>query len=175
MTQREERVLDLIQFDRGDRAERPDHSDLHMLRLALDLQLDAMMITLGAAAAAENRGELGGGVPWQRWLVEDLDLARSLAGALLESDAAPVPGLGVGFEDSSIQGSLDKLAARYESMENLLAGLLEAPSRNQCWRPGATEALHRCRVRLDDLHRNRREAIATAASRTTFLPGELLG
>jgi hypothetical protein len=177
MTLPDHRILDLTNFERpDDRPSKSDHSDLHMLRLALDLQLDAMMLTLGSAAQAENRGELrDDGVPWQRWLVEDLELARALAGALLEGDAAPVPGLGVGFASSSVSSALDKLAARYESMENLLSGVLDAPSRNQAWRPAASEALHRCRARLDELHRHRRDVIASSATRTTFLPGELLG
>ena len=62
MTTHDPRVVDLTAFDRpfdraGGQSTRPDPSELHMLRLALDLQLDAMLLTLGAAAHAETQGE----------------------------------------------------------------------------------------------------------------------
>ena len=181
MTTNDPSVVDLTAFDRpfkgvGDRCARPDPGELHMLRLALDLQLDAMLLTLGAAAHAETKGEPGeDAVPWRRWLVEDLDLARALAATLLEGEAAPVTGLGGGFANGKIDTSLDNLVARYESMENLLISALERPASGQHWRGAATEALHRCRARLTELHHHRRLVIASASHHHTFLPGELLG
>jgi hypothetical protein len=175
MTTPEPRILDLTALDRAhDRPGGPDGSDLHMLRLALDLQLDAMLLTLGASAQAESRTD-GDQVPWRRWLVEDLDLARALAGVLLEGDAAPVPGLGGGFVNGSVTASLDNLVARYSSMEQLLTGVLERRATGQHWRGAATEALYRCRSRLDELHRHRRDVIAGQPAPVAFLPGELLG
>jgi hypothetical protein len=167
--------LDLTALERSpDRFGRLDQGDLHMLRLALDLQLDAMLLALGASAQPEGR-ENGQPVPWKRWLVEDLDLARALTSALLEGDAAPVPGLGGGILAGSVETSLDNLVARYTSMENLLSGVLDRPATGQHWRAAAAEALHRCRGRLEELHRHRRDTIATAPARVSFLPGELLG
>src|SRR5512143_2204062 len=98
MTFDDRRILDLTPFDRyDDRRGRNDCSDLHLLRLALDLQLDAMLLALGAAAHADSRGDDERlDVPWRRWLAEDLELARTLAAALVEGEAAPVPGLGGG-------------------------------------------------------------------------------
>jgi len=187
MTTHDPRVVDLTSLDRPftaaggpgagpDPSSRPDPSDLHMLRLTLDLQLDAMLLTLGAAAHAETKGEPDqDAVPWRRWLVEDLDLARALAATLLEGEAAPIAGLGGGFAGGEVDTSLDNLAARYESMEQLLIGALARPAAGQHWRGAATDALHRCRARLTELHHHRRLVIATATHHHTFLPGELLG
>jgi hypothetical protein len=177
MTTSDPRVLDLTTYDSPQsRHGRPHGSDLHLLRLTLDLQLDAMLLTLGAAAHAESRGDdVEGGVPWRRWLVEDLELARTLAAVLLEGEAAPVPGLGGGFSNSTIDTSLENLAARYASMEDLLGSLLERPQQGQPWRAAAAQALCHCRARLDELHGHRREMLSTVAGRTSFLPGELLG
>ncbi|HEX2805570.1 MAG TPA: hypothetical protein VHN80_05320 [Kineosporiaceae bacterium] len=181
MTTNDPSVVDLTAFDRpfhgaGDRCARPDPSELHILRLALDLQLDAMLLTLGASAHAETLGEPEqDAVPWRRWLVEDLDLARTLAATLLEGEAAPVTGLGGGFANGKIDTSLDNLVARYESMEHLLSSALDRPVSGQHWRGAAAEALHRCRARLTELHHHRRLVIASASHHHTFLPGELLG
>jgi hypothetical protein len=177
MTTADPRVLDLTAFDRAEiRQARPDRGDIHRLRLALDLQLDALLLTLGASAYAESRGEPEARTPWRRWLVEDLELARNLAAALLEGDGAPVPGLGGGLAHGSVESSLENLTARFESMENLLVGLLDRPGVGQAWRPPAGEALQRCRTRLGELHQHRRAAIsAVAALRAPSLPGEWLG
>jgi hypothetical protein len=177
MTFNDPRILDLTAFDGHDgRRNRSAGGDLHMLRLALDLQLDALLLTLGAAAHAESRGEGDGGtVPWQRWLVEDLELARTLAAALLEGETAPVPGLGGGFANASVETSLENLVARYTSMENLLTGVIDRPNHGQPWRAAAGQALTRCRARLEELHAHRRSVITASTSDPGFLPGELLG
>jgi hypothetical protein len=177
MTANDPRVLDLTAFDRPDgRSDRANECDLHTLRLALDLQLDAMLMTLGAAAHAQSRGDDEEvGVPWRRWLVEDLELARTLAAALLEGETAAVPGLGGGFANTTVETSLENLAARYTSMEGLLIGVLARPHTGQSWRGAATDALHRCRRRLVELHEHRRVVITASSGRTAFLPGELLG
>jgi len=176
MTLSEPRTLDLTTFGTYDGTGRDAGGDLHLLRLALDLQLDAMLLTLGAAAHAEARGDgLGEGVPWQRWLVEDLELARTLATALLDGDSPPLPGLGGGFTTDGVEASLEHLVARYTSMENLLTDVLDGPHHARPWRVAAADALGRCRVRLDELHAHRREVISASAVRSGFLPGELLG
>jgi hypothetical protein len=181
MTTHDPRVVDLTALDQpvarvGTRSARPDPSEMHMLRLALDLQLDAMLLTLGASAHAETQGEPEeDAVPWRRWLIEDLDLARALAATLLEGESAPMTGLGGGFANGKVDTSLDNLVARYESMERLLADALERPAIGQHWRGVATDVLHRCRSRLTELHHHRRLVIATASHHHSFLPGELLG
>ena len=177
MTFNDPRILDLTAFDgHDDRQPRTGSGDLHLLRLALDLQLDAMLLTLGTAAHAESRGELcEDAVPWRRWLGEDLELARTLAAALLEGEAAPVPGLGGGFANTSVETSLENLVARYSSMEKLLVGVLDRPQHGQPWRGAAGDALNRCRARLGELHGHRRDVITATPVPTGFLPGELLG
>jgi hypothetical protein len=177
MTVPDPRILDLTAFDRVDgRLPRSDDGDIHLLRLALDLQLDALLLTLGASVHADSRGESEERTPWRRWLVEDLELARTLAAALLDGDGAPVPGLGGGLAHGSVESSLENLSARYESMEKLLVGLLDRPSVGQAWRLPAGEALQRCRSRLAELHRHRREVItAVAVTQAPSLPGEWLG
>jgi hypothetical protein len=171
------RILDLTAFDGLDGRRSHNHdSDLHLIRLALDLQLDAMLLTLGAAAHADSRGPEGrADVPWRRWLTEDLELARTLAAVLMEGEAAPVPGLGGGVAHVSLETSLEDLVARYTSMARLLSGVLDTSHRGEPWRAPAAEALTRCRLRLDELHQHRQEAIVASAVPAGFLPGELLG
>jgi hypothetical protein len=177
MTSPDPRVLDLTAFDGvDDRRPRCDDSELHVMRLALDLQLDALLLTLGASAHAVSRGESDELTPWRRWLVEDLDLARGLATALVDGDTVPVGGVGGMLSHGSLESSLENLTARYQSMEKLLVGLLDRPAAGQPWRTSAADALLRCRARLEELHGHRREAIAaTAAADTTSLPGLWLG
>lgn len=168
------------------RAPKSDDAELHLLRLALDLQVDAMLLALGAAAREGDDG-----VPWQRWLVEDLAVARTLTSTLLIADVEPMPALG-GVSSGASRNALDNLVARYESMDELLTSVLRRPHSGQRWRPAATEALARCRTRLEELHAHRAAAHRQAATRPvsavrgvtsaaanprsrTFLPGELLG
>jgi hypothetical protein len=170
-------AIDLIGLDRAvARVSKPDDAELHLLRLALDLQIDAMLLTLGAAARDDAAG-----VPWSRWLVEDLEQARTLTTTLLEADVEPASALG-GVHGSAAVNALDNLVARYESMEQLLVGVLRRPHSGQPWRPATTEALTRCRTRLAELHAHRAAARAAAVAVPvpaglvrSFLPGELLG
>jgi hypothetical protein len=111
--------------------------------------------------------------------VEDLEQARTLTSTLLVADVEPAPALG-GVHGSAAANALDNLVARYESMEQLLVGVLRRPHSGQAWRPAAAEALVRCRTRLAELHTHRsaaRAAVAAAAGSRdrSFLPGELLG
>jgi hypothetical protein len=178
MTMIDPRGLDLASFDRPVEAHRGDDaSDLHSVRLALELQLDALLLTLGGAAQAET--EQGADpeqpLPWQRWLVEDLELARELAAVLIASDDAMVPALGGGLADFCADTSLENLADHYSSMERLLAGVLTRPSSGG-WRLTALDALGRCRVRLAEVHALRRRTFVTSSVQSRpFLPGELLG
>lgn len=179
MTFHDPRLLDLTAFDvPGERRSTTSGGDLHLLRLALDLQLDAMLLTLGASAHADARaGDEPGFVPWRRWLVEDLELARTLTAAILDGESGPAPGLGGGGGVAAldVRTSLENLVARYTSMESLLVDVLARPQAGQSLRAAASEALGRCRARLGELHDHRREAISASAGRTSFIPGELLG
>jgi hypothetical protein len=178
MTMIDPRGLDLASFDRPIEAHRGDDaSELYIVRLALELQLDALLLTLGGAAQAGSGQEPHRvrPLPWQRWLVEDLDLARELAAVLIASDDAVVPALGGGLADFCADTSLDNLADHYTSMERLLADLLTRPSSSR-WRMAALDAVTRCRARLVEVHELRRHTLVTApAEGRSFLPGELLG
>lgn len=150
----------------------PDHADLHVLRLALDLQIDAMLLTLGAAARAADDEP----VPWRRWVVEDLDAARMLAQTIIGEAADPPSSLGTGVIGVPPDDALDDLIARYSSMDDLLRSVLRRPFAAQPWRPAAREALARCRARLEELHRHRGgQSVRRADPGRRYLPGELLG
>ncbi|MFN8078206.1 MAG: hypothetical protein U0Q19_01455 [Kineosporiaceae bacterium] len=161
----------------------PEHAELHLIRLALDLQVDALLLALGASVRDHSSQ-----VPWQRWLTEDLELAQVLTSALVESEVGPSPTIG-----SAVSGPtgnvLDHLLARYSSMEELLNGALHRPHTGQSWRMAASHALIRCRTRMEEIHVHQRaqharvaaeraasaEVTAHARQREAFLPGEWLG
>jgi hypothetical protein len=148
-----------------------DQGDLHFLRLALDLQVDAMLLALGAAAHADDEQ-----IPWRRWVVEDLDVARMLARTILSEHVEPPTVMGTGMLGTDAEAALDDLIARYSSMHDLLGDVLRRPYAGQPWRRTAHEAFDRCAARLDELHRHRGTASVRTAHRCPeFLPGELLG
>jgi hypothetical protein len=177
MTFPDRRIVDLTAFDRpGNRQPLPDQGHLHILRLVLDLQLDALLLTLACAARADSGHYPGEVVPWHRWLVEDLERARTLAAVLVDGEASSLPALGGGSAPGTVTTALDSLAVRFESMENLLVGVLDRHSSGQQWRGAAGQTLACCRQRVAELHRYRQNAVAAeAAARTTYLPGEWLG
>jgi hypothetical protein len=164
------------------RTSHPGHAELHRLRLALDLQIDSMLLTLGAAARDPDSH-----VPWQRWLAEDLELAQELTASLVISQMETSPSLGAATS-GLVRDPLDNLVARYTSMEEVLRGLLARPNTGQEWRTTARNAQIRCRTRIQELHVHRAAAAERAAAvrsageetldlhrRESFLPGELLG
>jgi hypothetical protein len=175
------------------RSPRDDDSDAHLLRLCLDLQLDAMLLTLGAAAVSAPAGDEG--VPWRRWVTEDVDLACALAGDAQAGRAALPPTLGTDLHHAVPAATIDNLTARYESMRALLADLLErfepapvagsppggpAPDGGAGeWRPRVREALDRCERRLAELREYRLQTTPARGidlgAQQQFLPGELLG
>ncbi|WP_088313421.1 hypothetical protein [Kineosporia sp. R_H_3] len=179
-----------------------DESDAHLLRLCLDLQLDALLLALGAASAQELRdqGTPASGadrgaddvVPWRRWVEEDVDLAAGLAADAMAGRATLPPTLGTDLGHEVPAAVIDNLVARYESMHNLLGDLLrrDLTVDDDHRHPRVLVALRRCRARLDELHRYR---LATTPPRGVrldaavpvdgptstrdreYLPGELLG
>jgi len=170
---------------------RPHHEDrdVHLLRLSLDLQLDAMLLTLGAAAAEEvttgtlvNRGGPSTPhIPWARWLAEDLELTRALTATAISVDAALPPTLGATPARKEPQSVADDLLARYESICSLLTDLIrDVPADVQsAWQPSISHALSRCRARVDELCREREVARMNASppprEEHRYLPGEMLG
>jgi hypothetical protein len=166
-----------------------DHG-AHLLRLVLDLQLDALLLGLGAAAVEASHtptsappavAQSPGSAPWPRWAVEDIDLARTLAAEAVHSGAALPATLGPEPAGQEQEVVLRRLAARYESMRDLLADLVARADRNAP-EPGRTyvqRLMAHCQNRLlelRDLTRTARiETKPAHPSERAFLPGELLG
>jgi hypothetical protein len=148
-------------------------SEGHLLRLCLDLQLDSMLLTLGALAV-DPGPDGGGGIPWRRWITEDVDLACALAADALAGHAALPPTLGSDLGHAVPVTAIDDLVARYSSMRGLLADLARSGGH-----PGADELIARCDARLSELREHK--LVATPPSgidmrgEQRFLPGELLG
>jgi hypothetical protein len=164
--------------------------DMHLLRLSLDLQLDAMLLVLGASAA----GTPDAGIPWRRWLDEDVELAWELTTTAFAVRAALPPTLGADVARSDPDTLAEDLIARYESMRGLLADLVgrdsgEAPA----WHAHIRNALRRCEERVDVLRDRKHGRWASVTTREpaqvdsarvpsrhahegkVYLPGELLG
>lgn len=184
-------VLDLTRFDTptGRPAGTRDDSDAHLLRLCLDLQLDALLLTLGASASARSKGgddRPEPAVPWRRWVDEDVELAHEIAGDALAGQATLPPILGSDLDREVPATTIDNLTARYQSMLALLEDLTrrncgQAPSGEQdrAWGAHLDSAREQCRRRLAELESYR---LATTPPRGLslptehrYLPGELLG
>ncbi len=161
-----------------------DGSDLHVLRLCLDLQLDALLLTVGAASSQSRGSE----PPWRRWVNEDIQLACSLAADAQTGGAGPPSGLGSDLDRAVPSTTEDGLHARYTSMVALLSGLISRPRSDGVgqeeqpseWRSRAAMALQHCRERLAELEtRPWRLPVHRPEGRPraerTYLPGELLG
>ncbi len=159
-----------------------DGSDLHVLRLCLDLQLDALLLTVGAASSVSQGLE----PPWSRWVNEDIQLASSLAKDAQTGGAGPPSGLGSDLDRDALSTTENGLHARYTSMAALLSGLISRPrsegdeqeEQPHEWRSRAARALGHCRERLAELEAHPwRPPAPTHSSGTehTYLPGELLG
>jgi hypothetical protein len=154
-------------------------SAAHLLRLCLDLQLDALLLTLGASAVdPAPEGGPDAAIPWRRWIGEDVDLACRLAAEALAGNAALPPTLGSDLGHAVPVTTIDDLVARYSSMLGLLGDLSrrsEGASRPQ----GLDDALARCEARLAELRRHKLvNTPPTGIDLRTehqFLPGELLG
>src|SRR3954447_6468563 len=161
-------------------------SAAHLLRLCLDLQLDALLLTLGALAVdtspedgpASDTSVSASGIPWRRWIGEDVDPACELAAAALAGNAALPPTLGSDLSHAVPVSTIDDLVARYSSMLGLL-GDLSRRSEGTARPAGLDEALTRCEARLAELRGHR--LVETPPSgldlrvEQHYLPGELLG
>lgn len=171
---------------------RADETDAHLLRLCLDLQLDALLLTLGAVAAEQQRhddGQVADAVPWRRWVAEDVDLAATLAADAMAGRASLPPTLGSELDHQVPATVVDDLEARYASMRALLTDLLHRDTgrTDDTWRPRVRDALNRCGSRLVELRAHRLAATppqgvrlpalsgSPLAPEHEYLPGELLG
>jgi hypothetical protein len=175
-------------------AARPLDRDLeasagHLLRLCLDLQLDALLLTLGAlaadraqdAASAEGSSHtapaVAASIPWHRWVGEDVDLACRLAAEALAGNAALPPSLGSDLGHAMPAMIIDDLAARYTAMLGLLQDVSNGNAGHA--RPdGIDEAIARTEARLAELREHRLLVTPPAGIDLRghrFLPGELLG
>jgi hypothetical protein len=162
----------------------PD-DQLYMLKLCLELQLEAMLLALGSSAvvAHADQPELGAAnrrdparLPWQKWLAEDLDLASSLTQDCVD-DGIPLPssiGLAAGTGPS---GVIESLAARYSAMAAVVDEMLERTDARQ--HPVAVSRLRetqqRCEARLDALLGTPKPAPVPAAPPPLTPPGLYLG
>jgi hypothetical protein len=165
-----------------------EESSAHLLRLCLDLQLDALLLTLGALAAdragdgvtssASTTAPVPGAIPWRRWIADDVDLACQLAREAMAGGAALPPTLGSDLGHAVPVTTIDDLVARYTSMLGLL-GDLSRRSEGSARPPGLDEAMSRCEARLSELRGHRLvETPPTGIDlreEQHFLPGELLG
>lgn len=115
-----------------------DRREAHLLRLSLDLQLDALLCTLGAAATTGGPGgddddappgrQAGRTARFHRWLAEDLDVASRLAAVAVGVDAPLPTGLGQRLGDTR-QVATD-LLVRFEAMQVLLADVAGSRARD---------------------------------------------
>lgn len=154
-------------------------SEAHLLRLCLDLQLDALMLTLGALAVdSAGDGSDSGAIPWRRWITEDVDLACTLAADALAGNAALPPTLGSDLAHAMPVTTIDDLVARYTSMQGLLADLARR-AEGASAPPGIDTIVRRCEARLAELQQHRLVATPPTGidlrAEHQFLPGELLG
>jgi hypothetical protein len=119
----------------------------HLARLCLDLQVDALLLTLGAGAVTEPGREA---LPWRRWLTEDVTLAVELARTALAGGDC-LPGSLGGTAQGQVDRLVDDLSAHYLAMHTMLADL--AGSRFGAGRPGDRlgQALEHCHRRLQEL------------------------
>jgi hypothetical protein len=161
-------------------ASKDTDADTHLIRLCLDLQLDAMLLALGAAAAQPG-GD--GTPPWGRWVSEDVQMARALAADVITGGAALPPTLGSDLDHAVPAAAVDNLTARYESMETLLSDVVrsggDGPSAH---RSHVDAALARCRDRLRELRARRLDEtpprglpLSQHPVQHAALPGEWLG
>ena len=141
-------------------AARPNEATSHLLRLVLDLQLDALLLAVGgsgvdtATVPAPDGGQAPEGLPWARWAAEDSAVARGLCAETISRGAALPSGLAQGLPGGDVSRVLEQLIARYRSMRDLLTEAISG-RRGERQTPAelvrAGEALAHCRSRLAEL------------------------
>jgi hypothetical protein len=147
----------------------PD-DQLYMLKLTLELQVEALLLALGSSAVAarggrHDQGENGrtapaalaaaapaADLPWQKWLAEDLELAGALTRDCVE-DGVPLPS-SMGLAGSAGPGGVvESLAARYSAMAAVVGEMLDRTDVRAHASAVArlVETRARCEERLDAL------------------------
>jgi hypothetical protein len=162
-----------------------DVGDVHVLRLCLDLQLDALLLAVGAASGEPRPLD----PPWRRWVDEDVELACTLATDTRTGGAALPLAMGSDLDRTVPTATIDSLKASYTSMVTLLSdlsartrgqGALAGRTDEASWQQRVDRTLVQCTERLAELNAHQWElptlrVIDLAEADQTFLPGELLG
>lgn len=162
---------------------------LYMLKLCLELQVEALLLTLGSSAVASRSTKPGalapGGrfaaadgsdLPWSRWLAEDLELACALTRDCVNDGVALPSTMGLPTATSPGDG-LEALAARYSAMAAVVGEMLERTDAVKHSHAAAqlTCALKRCEERLEELIGPAiPDRVGVASSRESE-PGHFLG
>jgi hypothetical protein len=162
-----------------------DIGDVHTLRLCLDLQLDALLLAVGAASGEARPSD----PPWRRWVDEDVELACTLATAARTGGAVLPQAMGSDLDHTVPTATLDSLKASYTSMVTLLTDLsvrtrglgpLAGRTADESWQRRVDRTLEHCTERLAELNAQHWErptlrVIDLAEADQAFIPGELLG
>jgi hypothetical protein len=100
-----------------------DHAaDLHLVRLCLDLQVEALLFALGAVASDACYDSMEK-PQWRAWVAEDVEWTSSLAADVVAGGSnLPTP-LGACPQPDGPSVLLEHLAARYEMISRLLVDL----------------------------------------------------
>lgn len=162
-----------------------DIGGVHVLRLCLDLQLDALLLAVGAASGEPRPAD----PPWRRWVDEDVEVACALATDTRTGGAALPQAMGSDLDRTVPSATMGSLQASYGSMVTLLSELIArnrspqaGPSGkgDESWQQRVDRTLEHCTARLAELttHQWERPALRVidqVNTDQTFLPGELLG
>jgi hypothetical protein len=196
MTSTPDRILNRAPVRTTSPTSFPD-DQLYMLKLTLELQVEALLLALGSSAVAARGGrhDPGAGghgapdasfvapaaaapaadLPWQKWLAEDLELAGALTRDCV-ADGVPLPS-SMGLAGSGGPGGVvESLAARYSAMAAVVGEMLDRTDVRAHASAVArlVETRARCEERLDALIG---ESPESAAERffTPAEPGHYLG
>lgn len=166
----------------------PD-DQLYMLKLCLELQLEALLLALGSSAvvsreAGADRRGAGRAVPtgpndtdlpWEKWLAEDLDLACALTRDCLH-DGVPLPS-SLATVGTSGGRMVESLAARYSAMAAVVGEMLERTDvrEHSVAVNRLVETRVRCVERLDALLGESPESAAERLFPPAAEPGHYLG
>lgn len=135
----------------------PD-DQLYMLKLCLELQLEAMLLALGSSAVVLRGGRRAqrtpgaarpADLPWEKWLAEDVELACALTRDCV-NDGIPLPS-SMGQVDGHRSGTMvESLAARYSAMSAVVGNMLDRtdPEQHATAFSRLVETRTRCEERL---------------------------
>jgi hypothetical protein len=168
-----------------------------VLQLCLRLQLNAMMLTMGAVVLDHKlpdgtgsptgqapRGPTTGSVSlpavpqrWRSWLEEDVDFACQLAAGVVATGSSLPRALVAGFRPEGATSVMDGVAASYEAIGALLDDLQasdpeDGATSTACAAVAARKHLRDRLVLLRGMRQDQTEPLSSAAS-GTFQLGEL--